>query len=148
MRFSAQRDFQISLETPIVVETYNDYANVQGRIEMELLSRGLNVVPRDIARTTLEETTTADGLTTTTATSVQTYYPSALVLEVRYGTRTDMIMTGFSTFSARFVDLSNERVIGIANFNQGANWVSVNHTVRRLGEEIEELIVPARHMQY
>ena len=140
MHVSQTRTFALSKDTPITVSVQNDYAGMQGRVEARLIQLGLNVVPVDVARKTIElKQATAVGEGTVLSKSAlesNIYYPTAVVVSVDYQTRNDEIMQGFVFFTARFLDLSTQRVLGVASFSQGANWVTTDHTLDSFAKEI------------
>ena len=140
MNVSQTQTFALSRETPITVSVQNDYAGVQGRVEAKLIQLGLNVVPVDVARKAIElkqATAVGDGMTLSkSALESNIYYPTAVVVSVAYQTRSDLIMQGFTFFNARFLDLSTQRVLGVASFSQGANWVTMDYTLDSFAKEI------------
>lgn len=140
MRVAQTQTFALSKDTPITVSVQNDYAGVQGRVEARLIQLGLNVVPVDVARKAIElkqATATRDGMTLSkSALESNIYFPSAVVVSVAYQTRSDAIMQGFTFFNARFLDLSTQRVLGVASFSQGANWVTMDYTLDSFAKEI------------
>jgi hypothetical protein len=142
MHLSQTREFALSMDTPITVSVQNDYAGVQGRVEGKLIELGLNVVPVDVARKAIElkQATTVKGNSALSKSTLESniYYPTALIVSVSYQTRRDGIMEGFAFFNARFIDLSTQRVLGVASFSQGTNWVTMNFTLDSFAKEIAE----------
>jgi len=140
MKVSQSRNFAISRDTPITVTVPNDYAGIRGRVEAKLLELGFNVVPMDVARKSLElkqqVSVVGDSVSSQSSLENSIYYPTAMVVSVSYQTRTDMVMSGFTFFTARFLDLSSERVLAVASFSQGANWLSVDNTLNSFAKEI------------
>ncbi|MOA32935.1 hypothetical protein D3C78_1541930 [compost metagenome] len=140
MKVSQSRNFAISRETPVTVSVQNDYAGIQGRVEAKLLELGLNVVPIDVARRSLElkQQVSVANSSASSQSSLENniYYPTAIVVSISYQTRTDAIMSGFNFFNARFLDLSSQRVLGVASFSQGANWLSVDYTLDSFAREM------------
>lgn len=144
MKVSQSKDFAISRDTPITVNAQNDYAGIQGRVEAKLLELGLNVVPIDVARRSLElkeQVSVATGsVSSQSSLEKNIYYPTAIIVSISYQTRTDAIMSGFNFFNARFLDLSSQRVLGVASFSQGANWLSVDYTLDSFAQEITSYV--------
>jgi hypothetical protein len=144
MKVSQSRSFAISKETPVIVSVPNDYAGIQGRVEAKLLELGINVVPIDIAKRSLELKQQISVATNSAAvqSSLENsiYYPTAMVVAISYQIRTDAIMSGFNYFNARFLDLSSQRVLGVASFSQGANWVSVDYTLESFSREVASYV--------
>ena len=144
MRFSQRRDFSITRSTPIVVVVRNDYEAVQGRIEERLLSKGFDVVPEETARKVIETKQNASisrqSVQSYTTVERSVYYPKALILVVSYSGRTDAFMTGFKSFTARFIDLESNRVLGVASFSQGGNWVNINYTLNQFVNKVESYV--------
>lgn len=140
MQVSHNQTFALSRDTPVTVAVQNDYAGVQGRVEAKLLQLGLNVVPVDVARKAIEArqdiVTGERTVTSRAALEASVYYPTALVISIAYQTHSDMIMQGFTFFNARFLDLSSQRVLGVASFSQGANWVTMNYTLDSFAREL------------
>jgi hypothetical protein len=144
MKVSQSTTFAISRDTPITVNVPNDYAGIQGRVEAKLLELGLNVVPIDVARRSLElkqQVSVAPGSASSKSSlEKNVYYPTAMVVSISYQTRTDAIMSGFNFFNARFLDLSSQRVLAVASFSQGANWLSVDYTLDSFAREITSYV--------
>jgi hypothetical protein len=144
MKVSQTKNFAISRDTPVTVSVPNDYAGIQGRVEAKLLELGLNVVPIDVARKTLElkqqTSVTSGSASSHSSLENNIYYPTAMVVSISYQTRTDAIMSGFNFFNARFLDLSSQRVLGVASFSQGANWLSVDYTLDSFSREITSYV--------
>ena len=140
MHVSQTQTFALSKDTPITVSVQNDYAGVQGRVEARLIQLGLNVVAVDVARKAIklkQATAVRDGLVfSKSALEANIYYPTAVVVSVAYQTFGGATMLGFTFFNARFLDLSTQRVLGVASFSQGANWVSMDYTLDSFAREI------------
>ncbi len=144
MRVSQTKEFALSADTPVTVVVQNDYAGVQGRVEAKLIELGLNVVPFEVAKKATESkqsTAAKEGTTVSKSTSqLNVYFPTALVVSVAYQARRDAVMEGFSFFNARFIDLATERVLAVASFSQGANWVSMDYEISSFGDEVSKYI--------
>lgn len=140
MKVSQSVNFAISKETPITVSVPNDHDGIQGRVEAKLLELGLNVVPFDVTRSSLELkqqlSTTSNSASSQSSLESNIYYPTAMIVSISYQIRTDTVMSGFNFFNARFLDLSSQRVLGVASFSQGANWLSVDYTLDSFAKEI------------
>ena len=140
MQMSQTKTFALSRDTPITVSVENDYAGVQGRVEAKLIQLGLNIVPVDIARKTIElkQATAAGGGMALSKSTLESniYYPTAVVVSVAYQTFGGATMLGFTFFNARFLDLSTQRVLGVASFSQGANWVTMDYALDSFAKEI------------